>query len=441
MMMFPIAVSLVLASSSVSLQFDGSLKDALKQIAKQGNLNVVVAGDLNEPVQVNLSDISADEALQTVSKIYGLELTHEGKLWVVRGHAAPPQVATTLTVPPTPPLPKLPAVPAVPSVVPDSNDGDDDEDAAQQARDAAERARDEAEAVREKAQELAEAQRDQAEAVRDMVRAHAELNRNLVSTGGPVTVEKGSKVDQAVAFGGPVTIEEDAKVEGDVVAFGGDVIIKDNAVVDGNATSFGGRVVRAPSAVVHGEMLSVGGVGLGTAISKGIVQTRRIEKHDEATAETDGAGKRLAVFLLEFSMFFGLGFVLMLLAPARMKAIEAAIRAEAPRNAAAGAIASPLLTFSCVGIPFLLASWVVGMAAVANTIGAAIPTGRLRKTQALALALGLTVMLLLWQVPVLNVIAAIGLGVVAVGAVLRTRFGQPTQGTPVLDSYPQPASV
>ncbi len=435
-MMFPIAVSLVLASSPVALQFDGSLKDAIKQIARQGNLNVVVAGDLNEPVQVNLTDIPADEALQTVSKIYGLELTHEGKLWVVRGHGA----VSTASVP-APGAPVVAPSPPAPPVAISTTDADDDEDAAQQARDAAEKARDEAEALREKAQELAEAQRDQAEAVRDMVRAHAELNRNLVSTGGPVTVDKGSKVDQAVAFGGPVTIEEDARVEGDVVAFGGDVIIKDNAVVDGNATSFGGRVVRAPSAVVHGEMLSVGGAGLGTAISKGIVQTRRIEKHEEATAESDGAGKRLAVFLLEFSMFFGLGFVLMLLAPARMKAIEAAIRSEAPRNAAAGAIASPLLTFSCVGIPVLFASWVVGMAAVANTIGAAIPTGRLRKTQALALALGLVVMLLLWQVPVVNVLAALALGTVAVGAVLRTRFGQPMPGTPVLDSFPQPASL
>jgi hypothetical protein len=78
---------------------------------------------------------------------------------------------------------------------------------------------------------------------------------------------------------------------------------------------------------------------------------------------------------------------------------------------------------------------------VANTIGTAIPTGSLRKTQALALALGLTVMLLLLQVPWVKAVALVGFGVVAVGAVLRTRFGQPVQGTPVLDSFPQSAAV
>jgi hypothetical protein len=463
MTMIPLAVSLlVFTASPVSLQFDGSLKDALKEIAKKGNLNVVVAGDLNQPVQVNLTDIAADEALETVSKIYGLELTHQGKLWVVRAGQNKPE---HVVVPPAPPAPPTP--PAATT----TNDDDDAEtpaelarqaaeDAAEAARDQAEAAREQAEAMREQAKDLAQARRDQEQAARDMAMAHADLERNRVAAGGPVRVEANTKVETAVAYGGPVIVEENAVVDGDAVAFGGDVVLKDNAVINGDAVSFGGSVVRAPSAVVHGESVSMGGAGVGGAFGKGfsrnMLNKAQHEKHDaEASDASPGLGNRVALFLLQFALFFGLGFVLMIFAPGRMKAIEATIRAEPTKNGVAGFFgllaaipATLVLVVTLIGIPVAMLMWLglalfvpVGLAAVANTIGAVLPTGRVRKTQALALALGLLVLMIVAQIPVLGPLVILPAVFVSLGAIIRTRFGQPLHGTPVLDSMPHAATL
>ena len=75
----------------------------------------------------------------------------------------------------------------------------------------------------------------------------------------------------------------------------------------------------------------------------------------------------------------------------------------------------------------------MGLAAVANTLGAQIPTGKLRKTQALVLAVGLLALLLVCQVPVIGWLVLIVATVVSMGAVIRTRFGQNSRSTPMLD--------
>jgi hypothetical protein len=287
-----------------------------------------------------------------------------------------------------------------------------------------------------------------------MARAHAEFERNRVSAGGPVRVEKGTHVDTAVAYGGPVIVEEDAVVAGQVVAFGGDVILKENAVVEGDAVSFGGSVIRGENSVVRGETVSMGGTGLGSAISKGMVKTQRIAEKKTEHSDDSSFGNRIALFLLQFSLFFGLGFLLMMFAPGRMKAIEATLRAEPARNGIAGTLAmfatipaTLLLTVTIIGIPVMVAMWFlvlcslpVGMAVVANAVGTALPTGRVRKTQALVLAAGLAVLLMLAHIPVLGPVALSLAMLVSFGAIIRTRFGQPPRGTPVLDS-PMAATV
>ena len=105
--------------------------------------------------------------------------------------------------------------------------------------------------------------------------------------------------------------------------------------------------------------------------------------------------------MLEFAALFGLGFLLMMFAPQRMKAIEATIAAEPARNGLAGVLgalaAIPLtlmLAVTIIGIPVAIVLWPVvlvvvipaGVAIVANTVGSKLPTGKLRKAQALVLA-------------------------------------------------------
>lgn len=444
-MMIPLMAAVVLAATPVTMEFDGTLKDGLKQLAQKSGLNLVVIGELDEKVNLNFPGVNGEEALETIAQAYGLEVTRagkaaDGKMWVIRRAAAP-------AIEVAPPVVSLNGVPP-----------DTARKAAEQADELSEaiaedneQAREAAEAAREAAQEQAEAMREQGQAQADLSRAQAELARHRVSTGGPVTVEKGSRVETAVAYGGPVIVEEGAVVDGDAVAFGGDVVLKKGAVVEGDAVSFGGNVVREEGAQVHGQSVSMGGAGIGTAVARNVLKTQRSQRvNDAANADDDsesGFGRGVAGFLLQFAVFFGLGFVLMMFAPQRMKALEATIRAEPGKNGLVGFLGllaaiplTALLVVTLVGIPVAMMMWIalalfvpVGVAVVANTLGARLPTGHLRKTQALVLAVGLLVLLLIGQIPVLGPMVLAVSVFVSLGAIIRTRFGQGPRSTPMLD--------
>jgi hypothetical protein len=200
----------------------------------------------------------------------------------------------------------------------------------------------------------------------------------------------------------------------------------------------------------------MGGSGLGSAISRAVVKQERLKERDtDETSEGWSLGRNLAKFLLQFALFFGLGFLLMMFAPERMKAIEATIRAEPAKNGLTGLIglfaavpATLLLVVTLVGIPVAMLMWLalaliipVGLAAVANLLGAALPTGPLRRTQATVLAVGLLVLMLVKSIPVLGGLLLAVAVAVSLGAIIRTRFGQPPRGTPVLESSPVAAQL
>ncbi len=441
-MLFPMIAALALSAGPVSLQFDGSLKDALQEIAKKGGLNVVVIGDFDEQVQVHLADASAEEALDTVALAYQLGVTRQGKVWVIK------RAAGTPTVPTVAPVTAAALSEAVTTEAQAAAQAA--RDGAEAARERADELREQADAVREQTREAMEAERERAAALREEAKAQAELARHRVGAGGPVTVERGSRVETAVAYGGPVVIEEDATVTGDAVAFGGDVVVKRGAVVQGDAVSFGGSVVKEDGATVRGDAVSLGGAGLGAAMAKNMVRTQRATRPDadEALSDRGTVGRSVAGFLARFAVFFGLGFVLMMFAPQRMRALEATVRAEPGKNGLAGFFAllasvplTVMLLVTVIGIPVAVLLWVglalvvpVGLAVVANTIGGALPTGRVRKTQALALGLGLLALMLAVELPVVGPLLLTLAIFVSLGAVVRTRFGQPRRGLPMVDS-------
>ena len=479
MMMLPMMAAMALTAAPVSMEFDGPLKDGLKQLAQKSGLNLVVIGEFDEHVNLNLPGVKGEEALETIAQAYGLQVTRsgkaaDGKLWVIQRSVA-----------------GLPVVVALPAdaareaadrareaaeqarekaeVVREKTDAvrEASQDAKEKAREAADQAREDAqeasETAREQAQDAADAERDRLEALKDqgqaqteLSRAEAELERHRVSTGGPVTIEKGSHVDTAVAYGGPVIVEEDAVVDGDAVAFGGDVVLKKGAIVEGDAVSFGGSVVRAEGSVVHGESVSMGGSGIGTAVARNVVKSQRSARVSDAQDADDsrsGFGRGVAGFLLQFAVFFGLGFVLMMFAPQRMKALEATIQAEPGKNSLAGFLGmlatiplTLMLVVTLVGIPVAMMMWIVlalfvpvGLAVVANAVGAQLPTGNLRKTQALVLAVGLFALLLVGHVPVLGPLVMVEAVFISMGAIIRTRFGQNSRSTPMLDPMSQAA--
>lgn len=412
-MLLPLVSALALAAGPVTMQFDGPLKAGLQELAQRGGLNVVVVGDLPEPVQVHLTDARAEVALETVAQAYGLEVSrsaHEGagQVWVLRRRGA--------TAPEAPPVePVAPSVSAPPS--PGAP----------------------------------------AEPPRATPETASAPERHRVGAGGPVVIERGQRVDTAVAYGGEVVVEEDAVVDEDAVAFGGDVVLKRGALVKGDAVSFGGQVVKEEGAEVRGDTVAFVASGLGASVMKGVAKTHgRVQEEvaEEEANEARGFGARLAFFLVQFAVLFGLGFVVMMLFPQRMKTLEATVGAEPGKSGVIGLLGllasgplTLLLVVTIIGIPVAMLLWAavalvvpVGLAAVASAVGARLPTGRVRKTQAVVLAVGLLALLLVSRVPVLGSLA-LGVAVlVSLGAIIRTRFGQPPRGTPVLDPL-QPAAV
>lgn len=449
MMLNAVMLSVVLAaSSSVSVKYDGPLSEAIRKIAESGGLNVVMATNLSEPVQVHLTDVSPEEALQTLAKVYNLNITHEGKLWVVRGHKAEAAVAPVAAVAPLPPVPPVP--PVDPAGMPDP---EDIRDAAERARDEAEAARDRAQEIREQAQEVAQARREEVQARMEEARARADeakarvdAERDVVATGGPMVVKSGETVESAIASGGPVIVESNAVVEGDAVAFGADVILQDNAVVEGDAVSFGGRVIKEGNARVGGEEVSMGSVAFGKTVAGKAVK-QHVE-HEKNVEEQKSPGASVGSFFAGFAVLFGLGFVLMMFAPQRMKLLETSIRAEPVKNGVVGFLsviallpATVLLLITIIGIPVALLLWVamalavpLGLAIVSNSVGSLIPTGKIRRTQALVLAIGVLLMMVVAQIPFVGPLLFALAAMVALGSMVTTRLGQSPRGLAMPDT-------
>lgn len=420
-------MALALAAGPVSVQFDGTLKQGLTTIAERGGLNVIVVGDLSEPAQIHLTDLSAEEALEAVAKVYQLEVTRQGKLFILRRSAAP--VASP-----------VPAVPVPVVAVPPTADPSEAVKNLQNLAERMEKGSEEIDRLLEENEAAAE-EKAEAAAGRDEVKSNG-----AVST-GPVVVASGQSVKEAVAFGAPIIVESGGRVRGDAVAFGGDVVLRDGAIIEGDAVSFGGKVTREGKAVVKGEEVSLGSEGIAAAMATQALKPKATT--DEV--EEQSHGLTLASFLMNFVVFFVFGFLFMVFAPQRMKGLEAAVRTQPVASGLVGFLAlvalvpvSLFLIVTLIGIPVAGLLWALlalvipmGLAAIANALGGMMPLGRVRRTQALVLAVGL---LLLWavaQVPVLGPMLVSLAVCVSLGAVLRTRLGAPPKGLPVTDSVQQ----
>lgn len=443
-------MAVAIAAGPVSVQFEGPLKQGLTAIAERGGLNVIVVGDLAEPAQIHLTDVTAEEALETVAKVYGLEVTKQGKLFVLRRSAVP--VAAPSPAPAAPvaaaPLvtPVAPNAPEAPAEVKQLLTQLEKLEAEQQ------RLQDETEKLQDEAERRDELKHDRDEKLEELAAAKAEHAKaeeragQVTSAGKPVVIARGETVKDAVSYGGPITVESGARVKGDAVAFGGDVVLKDGAIVEGDAVSFGGRVLRDGNATVKGEEVSFGGSGMVSSMAAHAVKASNAV--DLEKAEEHSGGLSLATFLVQFVVFFVFGFLLMVFAPQRMKGLESAVRSQPVLSGVVGflalVLAMPLTIFlliTLIGIPVAAVLWLalafvvpMGLAAIANTVGTSMPLGRIRRTQAMVLALGLFVLLLVAQVPVLGPLMLSLAVCVSLGAVLRTRLGATPKGLPVMES-------
>jgi hypothetical protein len=149
-------------------------------------------------------------------------------------------------------------------------------------------------------------------------------------------------------------------------------------------------------------------------------------------------GASIFGLLIQFAVYFALGFVFMMFAPKPMKQLESEIRRDPVRCGLTGLLGSllilmlgGLLFITLIGIPFTLVLAVVtvvgiamGFSALASELGTRLPVLRAnRKTQAAVLALGILVLLIIQLIPVLGPMVLTAAGFVALGATIRTRFG------------------
>jgi cytoskeletal protein CcmA (bactofilin family) len=433
------------AQDTLSLQFRGSLRDALKQLAEAGGLNVVVTGDLDVPAEVHLKNVNAEQALRTVARAYSLKLEQDGGIYTLRPLTAEEKAQGVAAVPPPPPVPAVPGFPSAPpapAIAPPPPVPSDVADAV------AENALDE--------DEVKERVRDRMKQVRRASRG----SRDVVARGRSLEVNENEQVDSAVVYGGNLVVkghvEDDAvvfggnleitgHVEGDAHAFGGNVVLGPNAVVEGDVSSFGGSVLKQNGALVEGSTESFGGANIGRMVAGELKENLKREVKQAAQLESEeDSDSGFAGFLLWFAMLFGVGFLGQLFLPTRMRELGREIREQPVRNGVVGLLGSlamvpitVVLTVTLIGIPVMLALWVVaflttalGFAAVAGELGMKLPVLRGRKTQAMVLALGLLLLLGVGHIPVLGPLVLMLVTLVAFGAVIRTRFGHRSRGMP-----------
>ncbi|MBU8894626.1 polymer-forming cytoskeletal protein [Corallococcus sp. M34] len=461
------APAVAAAAPTIDVSYRGTLRDALKAIAEKGGINIVVTGALDTPAEVRLRGVTAEQALRTVARAYSLRIDADGSIYTLRPMTAQEQSAGSApedaapVAPPAPPAPPKPAAVAAQGGAKSDDaapENEDLEDIRQQVR----------EAVREKLQQA-----------QNEVRGGRRGSKNVVARGQSLEVKEGETVESAVVYGGNLLVnghvEDDAvafggtleirgHVEGDAHAFGGNVILGPDAVVEGDVSAFGGTVQKSEGAKVDGSTESFGGAGIGRVVAgelkEGLrelrngrhLKSRDMGKHsdsDDSSSDADedddnGRSNGFASFILQFAVLFGLGFLGQLFFPTRMKELGEEIRTRPLQSGMAGFLGAialvPLtlvLIITLIGIPVAVLLWIVaplaaalGYAAVASEVGTRLPVMRGRKTQAVVLALGLSILLALGHVPVLGWLANIAAILAAFGAVIRTRFGQRLRGIP-----------
>jgi cytoskeletal protein CcmA (bactofilin family) len=464
------------AERTIDVSFRGSLRDALKSIADKGGLNLVVTGELDTPAEVHLRGVTAHQALRTVARAYSLRLEQDGSIFTLRpltakekealaagdthvstpAPAEAPQAAAApeSLIPPMPPMPAMPPMPPMPGTA-----SDEDMDVARETR----------ETVREEMKRAREEMRETREQLR---RKGKSGGRNVVARGQSLEVKEGQNVESAVVYGGNLIVnghvEDDAvafggnlevhgHVEGDAHAFGGNVILGPDAHVEGDVSSFGGTVERAEGAEVEGSIETFGGAGIGRMVAgeikNGMREARNPDREESRRDGDDGGG--LAAFILSFAVLFGLGFLGQMFFPQRMKQLGEEVRRKPVQTGLTGFVGLlamiPLTVVLCItiiGIPAALVLWMaaplaaaLGYAAVASELGTRLPLLRGRKTQAVVLALGLLVLMVVGAIPVLGAIVSFFIVLMALGAVIRTRFGNTRRSgmpEPIIHSTEQP---
>lgn len=314
----------------------------------------------------------------------------------------------------------------------------------------------------------------------------SELDGNLAVFGGSFTAQKGAEINgDVIVFGGNVDI--DGEINGDIAAIGGNVNLSETAVVDGDIGLIGGQVNQAEGATVTGDV---------QGLTKFQNKFGSSDDDDDNTPSFDGLppippvapvapdidhfdnggygvfgwiGRALGDIFWTLALLVVLGVITWLVAafmPEQMYNVRETLTTSAPLSFGLGLLTSivavvlipiaillviticlaivPIVGYIALGIATLFGWIVIGHILGERLLSAG---GRPQPGLIMSSIVGVSVLTLLTNLPVIGLIACIGfigkaigslIAMAGLGAVLLTRFG--TRPYPVQAGSPPPRS-
>jgi hypothetical protein len=265
-------------------------------------------------------------------------------------------------------------------------------------------------------------------------------------------IQSGARVQRdVVSFGGDVVIEKDVRVTGDVVVFGGNVDIAGQ--VGHRVTVLGGSLVLEPTAVIQDDVNISG--GLLDQKEGAVVQGRIIRGQTFSSGRVGivppaavGGGIAGAVTGLVFGFIRNIIYALALAAlgaltvvfmPRQTRQVSDTAQKSAMESMGVGCLTvfvgltlGILLIVTLCGIPFgllvllsLVVAWIFGWIALGRMTGEKVLEAiKVREILPIvAVVVGILVLTIVSFVPVIGWLVGLFIGLLGLGAVVLTRFG------------------
>ena len=304
-----------------------------------------------------------------------------------------------------------------------------------------------------------------------------------VMFGTNITIESGEPFEgDLVLFGGNVTVEEDAQLNGDLVVIGGNIV--SDGLLDGDVVVVGGQVKLQATAVVSGDVVLVGGQierAEGAEIMGEIVNNvtpqidipnGRVPPDVPAIPEVPSIPDIPSVPsvvnvdfnpLWEFGRVFStsllmaiLGMLAVLFFQDRLDKVSHAVIAQPLMVGSIGLLSFIIgiaLFLTVIPVVALVFAWLFGVIAIGLEVGERLAKA-LRQEWAMVVNAGLGTFLLMfvvgsiqavnnfsWIVGCFTWVIPVVIGLLAIGAVVVTRFGAQAVQSPAMSVYSPPVDL
>ncbi len=260
---------------------------------------------------------------------------------------------------------------------------------------------------------------------------------DITACGGRVMV-LGHVVGDVVSYGGPITVEETGRVDGDIKSYGGPVEIAGE--VRGDVSSYGGRVTLDATAQVRGDVTAYGG---GITREPGARVDGSIERDRPSRFGWDGTSLLNPIGFtfptLSIIIWALIAAALAHWVPQRLLCVGEVMFGAMPRCLAIGALSwvlglmlALILVLIIIGLPValalvlvLVAGGVMGNVSVGWLIGRWVlqRVGSREHTPVMEAVVGVVILTLLEAIPFVGVLFGAFIAVLGVGATFLSRFG------------------